>query len=205
MFIWFLIFYILFDLFDLFDLFYFYKKIDSLIVFYFINQYKIEIEMASLLKSRFSNVTAILQKNNAKIVPKTEFLMRFDGCSKGNPGFAASGAVIYQNDVEIWAGSKLVGYNETNNYAEYMGLIMGLNKAIELNITELTVEGDSMLIIKQMNGENKVKSSNLIELYKFATNLKAKFETITFSHIYRKYNTRADELCNLEIEKNGLM
>jgi len=161
--------------------------------------------MASLLKSSFSNVTAILQKNNAKIVPKTEFLMRFDGCSKGNPGFAASGAVIYQNDVEIWAGSKLVGYNETNNYAEYMGLIMGLNKAIELNITELTVEGDSMLIIKQMNGENKVKSPNLIELYKFADNLKTKFTHITFSHIYRNFNTRADELCNLEIDKNGSM
>ena len=160
--------------------------------------------MSSLIRSSFSNVTAILQNHNAKIVPKTEFLMRFDGCSKGNPGFAASGAVIYQNDIEIWTGSKLVGYNETNNYAEYMGLILGLNKAIELNITELRVEGDSMLIIKQMKGENKVKSPNLIELYKFADNLKTKFETITFSHIYRKFNTRADELCNLEIEKHHL-
>lgn len=157
--------------------------------------------MTSLMKTSFSNVTALLlQQKHAKIFPKIEFILRFDGCSKGNPGFAASGAVIYQNDVEIWSGSKLVGYNETNNYAEYMGLIMGLNKAIELNITNLCVEGDSMLVIKQMNGENKVKSSNLIELYNFATNLKTKFETITFSHIYRKYNTRADELCNIEIK-----
>lgn len=159
--------------------------------------------MSSLMKTSFSSVTAaLLQQKHTKIFPKIEFILRFDGCSKGNPGFAASGAVIYQNDVEIWAGSKLVGYNETNNYAEYMGLIMGLNKAIELNITNLWVEGDSMLVIKQMNGENKVKSSNLIELYKFATNLKTNFETITFSHIYRKYNTRADELCNIEIKKH---
>lgn len=158
--------------------------------------------MSVLFKTSFSNVTALLQQNHAKIIPKIEFLLRFDGSSKGNPGFAASGAVIYQNDVEIWSGSKLVGYNETNNYAEYMGLIMGLNKAVELNITNLHVEGDSMLVIKQMNCENKVKSENLIELHKFATNLKLKFETITFSHIYRKYNTRADELCNLEIKKH---
>ena len=157
-----------------------------------------------MLRTNVSLLSGVLQKTVkiAKKVTKTEFLLQFDGCSKGNPGMAASGTVIYQNDKEIWSGSKFVGHNETNNYAEYMGLIIGLNKAIELNITELSVEGDSMIVIKQMNGEYKVKSSNLIELYKLANQLKSKFQYITFNHIYRDNNKRADELCNEEIKKN---
>ena len=155
--------------------------------------------MSLMMRTSFSNISAILQKTN-KIAPKIEFLLRFDGCSKGNPGKAASGAVIYQNETEIWSGSRLVGYNETNNYAEYMGLIMGLNKAIELNISELHVEGDSMLVIKQMTGKNKVNSPNLIELHKLAMKMKSQFKNITFEHIYRDKNIRADELCNEAIK-----
>lgn len=151
------------------------------------------------MKTSFTNISAILQKHNQGIT-KLEFLLRFDGCSKGNPGKAASGAVIYQNEKEIWSGSRIVGYNETNNYAEYMGLIMGLNKAIELKINELHVEGDSMLVIKQMKGKNKVNSPNLIELHKLAMQMKSQFKTITFEHIYRDKNTRADELCNEAIK-----
>jgi ribonuclease HI len=154
-----------------------------------------------MLRSNLTLITGILQKN-IKVFPKTEFILQFDGCSKGNPGMAASGAVIYKNNKEIWSGSEFVGHNETNNYAEYMGLIMGLNKAIELNINELSVEGDSMIVIKQMNCEYKVKSSNLVELYKLANQLKSEFQYITFNHIYRNNNKRADELCNEAIKKN---
>lgn len=155
--------------------------------------------MSQMMRTSFSNISAILQKN-VKIVPKIEYLLRFDGCSKGNPGLGGSGAVIYQNEKEIWSGSKLVGYNETNNYAEYMGLIMGLQKATELNIKNLHVEGDSMLVIKQMTGKNKVNSPNLIELHKLAIKLKSNFDNITFEHIYRVNNSRADELCNEAIK-----
>jgi len=154
-----------------------------------------------MMKSSFGNITAILQKSsNSKIFPKLEYLLKFDGCSKGNPGLAACGAVLYQNNTEIWSGSKFLGYNETNNYAEYMGLIIGLQKTVELNIKELAVEGDSLLVIKQMNGQYKVKSSNISELHKVAMNLKKKFNIITFNHVYRENNKRADELCNNEIE-----
>jgi ribonuclease HI len=153
------------------------------------------------MKSSFGNITAILQKSSTiKIFPKLEYLLKFDGCSKGNPGPAACGAALYQNETEIWSGSKFLGYNETNNYAEYMGLIIGLQKAVELNIKELSVEGDSLLVIKQINGQYKVKSSNISELHKIAMNLKKKFTIITFNHVYRENNKRADELCNNEIE-----
>jgi len=156
--------------------------------------------MSMLMRTGFTNLSVILHAKK-KIYPKTCYLLKFDGCSKGNPGMAAAGAVLYKNEIEIWSGSKFLGYNETNNYAEYMGLIIGLSKAIEFNIDELAVEGDSMLIIKQMNGKNKVKSSNISELHKLAMELKLKFTHIIFNHVYREDNKRADELCNEEIKR----
>jgi ribonuclease HI len=152
------------------------------------------------MKTSFANLSALLA-NSRKIYPNNYYLLRFDGCSKGNPGMAAAAAVLYKNEIEIWSGSKFLGYKETNNYAEYMGLIMGLSKAIEFNIKDLIVEGDSMLIIKQMTGKNKVKSNNISELHKLAIELKTKFPSIVFSHIYREHNKRADELCNEEIKR----
>jgi len=157
--------------------------------------------MTMLMKTGMTNLSAILGKKKPRVFPQNYYLLQFDGCSKGNPGMAAAGAVLYKNNIEVWSGSKFLGYNETNNYAEYMGLIMGLSKATELNISELIVEGDSMLIIKQMNGDNKVRSTNIIELHKLAMQLKLKFSNITFTHIYRENNKRADELCNEAIEK----
>lgn len=154
-----------------------------------------------LMKSGITNLSAILGKKKPKIYPQNYYLLQFDGCSKGNPGMAAAGAVLYKNNIEIWSGSKFLGYSETNNYAEYMGLIMGLSKAFEFNISDLIVEGDSMLIIKQMNEEYKVKSSNIIEVHKLAMQLKLKFSNIVFQHVYRENNKRADELCNEAIKK----
>ena len=157
--------------------------------------------MTMLMKTGMTNLSAILGKQKPRVFPQNYYLLQFDGCSKGNPGMAAAGAVLYKNETEIWSGGKFLGYNETNNYAEYMGLIIGLSKAIEFNISDLIVEGDSMLIIKQMTGKNQVKSNNISELHKLAMQLKLKFSNITFNHIYRENNKRADELCNKEIEK----
>ena len=133
----------------------------------------------------------------AQVFPKPEYLLQFDGCSKGNPGLAGAGAVIFNYEKEIWGASKFVGAKTTNNEAEYSGLIMGLEKALDLGIKELAVEGDSLLVIKQMNGEFKVKSENLYTLYDVAKGLEKKFDSITFNHIYRSSNKRADELSNL--------
>jgi ribonuclease HI len=126
--------------------------------------------------------------------------MAFDGCSKGNPGRAGAGAVIYHNEVEIWADSKFVGTKETNNVAEYSGLIMGLHEALRRNITHLTVLGDSELIIKQMNKQYAVKSANIKAYHDMAASLAKQFASIQFKHVYRNHNTRADELSNLGLE-----
>lgn len=132
-------------------------------------------------------------------VPHTH-TMAFDGCSKGNPGRAGAGAVIYHNQVEIWADAKFVGAKETNNVAEYSGLIMGLHEALRRNITHLTVLGDSELIIKQMNKQYAVKSANIKAYHDMAASLAKQFLSIQFKHVYRNHNTRADELSNLGLE-----
>jgi ribonuclease HI len=71
---------------------------------------------------------------------------------------------------------------------------MGLEEAVSMNIQNLYVEGDSLLVIKQMKGEYKVKSDNL---YIHAKKLETHFTTISYNHIYRNKNKRADELSNL--------
>ena len=123
------------------------------------------------------------------------YSLYFDGCSKGNPGKAGAGAVIYLDGEEMWAGIKNLG-KQTNNYAEYSGLILGLKKAIDLGIKEIQVYGDSMLVIKQLRGEYKVNSPNIKYLYEQSKELSTQFETIAFSHVYRENNIRADELSN---------
>ena len=139
-----------------------------------------------------------IQNNSqeAKIFPEIEYRLQFDGCSKKNPGLSGAGAVIYKYSKEIWSGDLFVGTNATNNYAEYSGLIIGLEKAIELNIKTLHVEGDSLLVINQMTGKYKCNSPNLTELYNKAKELSAKFDSINFVHIFRNKNARADELSN---------
>jgi ribonuclease HI len=128
----------------------------------------------------------------------------FDGCSKGNPGLAGAGAVIYNGDhEEVWSGSTFVGKSATNNQAEYVGLIYGLNKAAELNIDSLSVYGDSQLVIRQMTGKYKCKSPHLIDLHNEAKKLTEKFTHLQFTHVLRHLNKRADELSNEGIPING--
>jgi ribonuclease HI len=146
----------------------------------------------------------LTNENFTKIYPEFDFKLQFDGCSKSNPGIAGAGAVIYKFNEEISSKIKFVGNNETNNVAEYTGLIIGLKEAINLNIKSIRVEGDSMLVIKQMKGEYKVKSANLIYLYNEAKLLEKEFQCISFNHIYRENNKRADELSNIAISKDYL-
>jgi len=135
-----------------------------------------------------------------KIFPRSEYLLQFDGCSKGNPGLAGAGAVIYNYSNEIWGRSHFVGNKNTNNEAEYRGLIIGLEEALSMDIKHLSVEGDSLLVVKQMVGEYKVRSEKLLPLYEEASKLAKQFDSITFTHIYRENNKKADELSNLAVE-----
>lgn len=144
----------------------------------------------------------LIKKNEQKYIVteiEIEYLLQFDGCSKGNPGKAGSGAVIYKNKNEVWGKSLFIGNKNTNNEAEYIGLIIGLEEAINMGITKLYVEGDSLLVIKQMKGEYKVKSENLYKLYEKAKKLEKQINTVVYSHVYRDKNKRADELSNIAL------
>ena len=141
-----------------------------------------------------------LKNQETKIFPESNFIMNFDGCSKGNPGLAGVGAVIYSLDDEIWSGSLFLGKNATNNQSEYTGLIFGLQQAIDMKIKTLMVKGDSQLVINQMTGKYKCNSENIIELYKKAKELENNFENIYFVHVLRHLNKRADELSNEAIK-----
>ena len=164
-------------------------------------------KILELMNAVYSFETSEIESNEVSANTKLEqikeqptqddqYVLFFDGCAKSNPGLAGAGAVIYKNDVEIWCDSKFVGTNETNNVAEYMGLIFGLRKALKLNINIIQVKGDSKLIIEQMKGHYKCKSDNLKDYHEKAKEIANKFSKISYEHIYREFNKRADELSN---------
>lgn len=126
-----------------------------------------------------------------------KYKLFFDGCSKGNPGKAGIGAVIYCDDAELWAASKYLGDKRTNNDAEFHALIFGLESALEHDIKILDVYGDSLLVIRQITEVYQVKNPNLLTCFKHAKTLVKQFDKITFTHVYREFNKRADELSNM--------
>ena len=118
-----------------------------------------------------------------------------DGGSRGNPGPAAYAYVIKrpgQPDIQEMA---YLGQS-TNNIAEYTGLVKALEHAQELGGKTLIVNSDSELMVKQMNGQYKVKNEGLRPLYEQASRLRKRFESVTIKHIYRGQNSQADALCN---------
>jgi len=121
------------------------------------------------------------------------YTLFFDGCSKGNPGRGGAGAVLYKDDIELESYSLYLGNKVTNNFAEYSGLILGLENVNRLQINSLHVKGDSLLVIRQMKGEYKVNAT-LKPLYQRAKELTCK--EITFTHVFRAENKRADQLSN---------
>ena len=144
-------------------------------------------------KNKYSSIMP--DKENQEMQEKT-YVLHFDGCSKGNPGFAGAGAVIYEDGQEIYAKSVFVGENETNNVAEYTGLLIGMQSAMERGIRKLIVRGDSQLVIRQMLGEYKVKSPGLLAVYQQVKKIERHFQSVTYQHIYREQNARADALSN---------
>jgi ribonuclease HI len=118
-----------------------------------------------------------------------------DGGSRGNPGPAAYAYVIKrpgQPDIEAKA---FLG-TTTNNIAEYTGLVKALEHAKDLGAKKLIVNSDSELMVKQMNGQYRVKNEGLKPLHRQADALRKQFESVTIKHVYRDQNSHADALCN---------
>ena len=123
-----------------------------------------------------------------------------DGASRSNPGEAAIGVSIQENDDEIHTISEAIGI-ASNNVAEYKSLIFALEYSLEKNYLNLEIFLDSKLVVEQINGNYKVKSNNLKKLNSHALNLINKFDSILIKHIYREQNKRADQLANMALDK----
>ena len=129
------------------------------------------------------------------------YKMYSDGGARSNPGPAAVGFVIYdQNDREIFKGSKYLGV-ATNNTAEYMALYFGVLKLKSLNCTKVDLYLDSELVVKQMQGKYQVKKQDLGKIKdKIVEALNGIEWSIT--HVRREKNKVADALVNQELDKN---
>jgi|688.fasta_scaffold674636_2 ribonuclease HI len=137
-----------------------------------------------------------------------KYLLQFDGASEPNPGPSGAAYVIYsppkiQGDElireVIQEGYKYIPHG-TNNEAEYSALILGLTEALKLGITNLQIEGDSNLVIQQVQGKWKVKAPHIVPYRSKANSLLAKFKSYSLSHIPREENTDADSLSKEAIE-----
>jgi len=127
-----------------------------------------------------------------------------DGASRGNPGEAGAGIAILDEQ-----GNELVGTGKylgkcTNNEAEYRALLLGLAKCAEFGSGRIKVHLDSELIVKQVNGEYKVKHPNLKPLFQQAIEKLSAFVSFSVSHVRREKNSRADELANQAIDDHVL-
>ena len=123
-----------------------------------------------------------------------------DGASRGNPGPAGAGAVLVLGEGRSVRLGRFLGV-QTNNVAEYEGVILGLEKALELGVRELDIRADSMLAMMQLKGEWKLKNEGLRPLFAKARELVAKFDRVTFQHIPREQNGAADEMSNRAIDE----
>ena len=118
-----------------------------------------------------------------------------DGGSRGNPGPAGYGVRIEREDgsiVELKEALPLA----TNNVAEYSGLLAALRWAVAHGITTLHVRSDSLLLVKQMKGQYRVKNPGLQPLYEDARSLVRQIGRVTFEHVRREFNKDADRLAN---------
>ncbi len=123
----------------------------------------------------------------------------FDGACRGNPGPMAIGVVLMENGKKVKEVSKRIGMG-TNNIAEWRALIEGLKLAKAHGCKELEVRGDSQLIIKQISGQYKVKSDNLVPLFNEAVKLCESFEQLRFKWVKRDENLYTDTLSNMALD-----
>ncbi|AYF79649.1 bifunctional RNase H/acid phosphatase [Nocardia yunnanensis] len=131
-------------------------------------------------------------------------IVEADGGSRGNPGPAGYGAVVWDADHAgpLAERREYLGIT-TNNVAEYRGLIAGLEAAAELGAREVTVRMDSKLVVEQMSGRWKVKHESMIPLADRARRLVAGFDRVSFTWIPRNENKHADKLANEAMDDAG--
>jgi len=133
-----------------------------------------------------------------------------DGGSRGNPGPGAMGVIFCnEKDQVIKSYSEFLGEDLTNNEAEYKAVIFALKKFKQLfgkklaKNSEVEIKSDSEFLVKQLNGEYKIKDSKIQHLFLKAWNLKLDFKKVKFKLISRTKNKEADKLVNEALDKEA--
>ncbi len=131
-------------------------------------------------------------------------IIRTDGGARGNPGPAGIGVVIENAETGevVETHSRFLG-KTTNNQAEYKAVILGLERCVALGATQVEVVADSELLIKQANGEYRVKNPDLQTRYRELKGLQAKFDRVVFRHVRREQNKAADALANEAMDRGA--
>lgn len=135
-----------------------------------------------------------------EIMEEKKSFVCIDGAARGNPGDAGIGIVIKDGqNQKIRQLYKYIGQN-TNNIAEYTALVYGLQEALILGLKDVVVYSDSELLVKQLNGEYRVKNSNLKLYYEQFLHLKTGFDELQVRQVSRGENKEADKLANQAID-----
>ena len=132
-----------------------------------------------------------------------EAVLSTDGGSRGNPGIAGLGVYLVDKEGSVIIRAGWCIGMATNNVAEYSALVWGLQNAWAAGVSHLVVQADSELIVKQINGQYRVKSPDLKPLYERAKQLLSCFEKARVVHIYRENNEQADEMANRAMDVKG--
>jgi len=136
-----------------------------------------------------------------------EITVHTDGASRGNPGPSAAGFILTDSSgKQLQAKAFFLG-NTTNNIAEYTAILKALEEARQIAAGQIMVFSDSELLVRQLNGEYKVKSEQIRPLFKRAIDLLEEFDSWKVQHITRDKNKEADKLVNraLDLERNVSM
>jgi ribonuclease HI/ADP-ribose pyrophosphatase YjhB (NUDIX family) len=142
----------------------------------------------------------VVKSNDVKTASSDTITIFSDGGSRGNPGPSAAGYVIINSKQEVIAeGGEYLGIT-TNNQAEYHGVRIGLEKALELNYKRVDFKIDSMLVVNQMKGFYKIKNRELWPINERIRELMKKFQKVTFTHVGREFNQLADGMVNKTLD-----
>ncbi|XP_002994296.2 uncharacterized protein LOC9648412 isoform X1 [Selaginella moellendorffii] len=136
------------------------------------------------------------KKNKKEVTEESVYVLAYDGASKGNPGKAGAGALLRNPKGSVIEKLYMGLGTATNNVAEYEALILGLQAALDRNVTSIQVFGDSNLVCKQVAGEWAVRHEGLRALHAQVQALSMQFTTFSIHHVDREMNTEADALAN---------
>lgn len=138
----------------------------------------------------------LIGKDITEVADTSHLIVYSDGGSRGNPGPSASGFIVMNGSEHvIHEGGMYLGIT-TNNQAEYHGVRLGLEKALEMGAKTVDFRIDSLLVVNQMNGMYKIKNRDLWPIHERIQELVSKFSKVTFTHVKREFNQLADGMVN---------